>query len=140
MNTPFKTVLVLLISAGAIVTHADIVVVVSAKSSLTSLTKQQVSDLFLGKSNAFPDGGQSVPIEQSEGTVDRNDFHGRVTGKSATQLKAYWSKQIFSGTGVPPKEAADAANLKKMIAANPNVIGYLDKKDVDPSVKVVQAP
>ena len=39
--------------------HADVVAVVSAKSSVTDLTKDQVSDSFLGKTSTFPKGASA---------------------------------------------------------------------------------
>lgn len=119
---------------------ADIVVVVSAKSAVSALTKQQASDLFLGKAGTFPDGSQAVPLDQAESSGSRDEFHSKITGKSGAQLKAYWSKQVFSGKGSPPKEVPGPADVKKLVADNPNMVGYVDKSAVDASLKVVFAP
>ena len=122
------------------VAMAETVVIVGAKSGIGALEKQQVSDLFLGKASAFPDGKQAVPLDQAEGAAARDEFHSKVTGKSGAQLKSFWSKQVFSGKGTPPKEVPGNADVKKLVADNPNMIGYVDKAVVDGSVKVVLAP
>jgi ABC-type phosphate transport system substrate-binding protein len=122
------------------VAMAETVVIVGAKSGIGALEKQQVSDLFLGKASAFPDGKQAVPLDQAEGSPARDEFHSKVTGKSGAQLKSFWSKQVFSGKGTPPKEMANSADVKKLVADNPNMIGYVDKAVVDGSVKVVLTP
>jgi hypothetical protein len=44
---------------------------------------------------------------------------------------------MFTGHGQPPKVVADAAAVKKAVAADPKAVGYIDKADVDASVKVV---
>jgi hypothetical protein len=129
--------LVLALSTSAVL--ADVAVVVSAKSTAGTLTAAQASDIFLGKASAFPSGGQAIPIDQNEGSAIRDEFYTKVANKSAAQVKAYWSKIIFSGKGQPPKEVADSSAVKKLIADNPNVIGYIDKAAVDGSVKVVFA-
>ena len=67
----------------------------------------------------------------------RDDFYNKVTGKSAAQMKAYWSKIIFTGKGQPPKEVADNAAVKKLVADSPSAIGYIDKSALDSSVKAV---
>ncbi|HEY3697861.1 MAG TPA: phosphate ABC transporter substrate-binding protein [Spongiibacteraceae bacterium] len=118
---------------------AEVVVVVSAKSAAGTLTSSQVADIFLGKSATFPSGGKVTPIDQSEGSAGRDEFYTKVAGKSAAQVKAYWSKIIFSGKGQPPKEAGDSAAVKKAVAGNPESIGYIDKAAVDSSVKIVFA-
>ena len=55
----------------------------------------------------------------------------------AAQVKAIWSKILFTGRGVPPKQLLDSAAVKKAVAANPKAVGYIEKSAVDASVKVV---
>ena len=117
-----------------------IVVVVNATSPVTKLDKEQVANLFLGKSSSYPDGSAAVPIEQTDGAPAHDEFHKSVTEKSASQLKSYWSKMIFSGKGTAPKEVASNAELLKLLAGNPTMIGYVDKTAADKTVKVVFAP
>jgi ABC-type phosphate transport system substrate-binding protein len=116
---------------------ADAVVVVSAKSPVKSLTANQVLDIFLGRSARFPSGSRAVPIDQQEGAAARNDFYTKLSGKSGAQLKAYWSKIIFTGRGQPPTAVADGYEVKRTLAANPAAIGYIDRSLVDDSVIVV---
>jgi len=116
---------------------ADVVAVVSAKSVVTTLTKAQLTDIFLGKVNRFPNGAQAVPIDQPEGSAARDEFYAKFAGKSASQIKAFWSKIIFTGRGQPPKEVADSLEMKKRINENPSAIGYIEENMVDASVKVV---
>ncbi|HZZ91255.1 MAG TPA: phosphate ABC transporter substrate-binding protein [Usitatibacter sp.] len=118
----------------------EVVAVVSAKSSVTALTASEVADIFLGKSSRFPDGTQATPIDQPEESAVRDRFYSRYTGKSPAQVKAIWSKLIFTGRGLPPVQAADAAQVKKMLAANPAAIGYIDSSHVDAGVRVVGRP
>ena len=121
--------------------HADpIVVVVSTNSPVAKLDKEQVANLFLGKSSSFPDGSNAVPIEQTDSTPAHEEFHKSVTEKSASQLKSYWSKMIFSGKGTAPKEVSSNSELLKLLAGNPAMIAYIDKSAVDKSLKVVFAP
>jgi hypothetical protein len=143
MTTPlnFRTSLIVAAFAGAAClagsARADGVVVVSAKSAAKPLTADQAADLFLGRSNELPGAGTATPIDLSEGAALRDEFYEKVAGKSAPQLKAYWSKQIFSGKGQPPKAVGDSAAVKGLLAGNPNLVGYIDKSAVDASVKVL---
>lgn len=124
---------------GMAVAKADSVVVVSAKSSVGNLTSDQVGQLFLSKTGSFPNGEAAVPIDQADGPA-KDSFYSKVTGKDAAQLRAYWSQLIFTGKAKPPKSVADSNEVKKLISANPNMIGYIDKGGVDASVKVVFTP
>ncbi|TSA40536.1 MAG: phosphate ABC transporter substrate-binding protein [Methylococcaceae bacterium] len=118
----------------------SVVVVVSATSPVSKLDKEQVANLFLGKSSGYPDGSAAVPIEQTDATPAHEEFHKSITEKSASQLKSYWSKMIFSGKGTAPKEVSSNAELLKLISSNPAMIGYVDKTAADKTVKVVFAP
>lgn len=126
----------LLISASCIsIAYADVVVVVSSKSSVSELSQDQVSDLYLGKSQELA-GGTAALFDLPNGGI-KDAFYEKATGRSISQVKATWSKLLFNGKGLPPKEVASPAEMKKAIAANPNAIGYIDSGSVDGSVKVV---
>jgi ABC-type phosphate transport system substrate-binding protein len=127
-------------SLGIGAAHADVVAVVSSKNPIVSLSKNQVADIFLGKTARFPDGSPAVPVDQTEGTALRNEFYLQLTGKSAAQLKAHWSKIIFTGRGQPPKVVANSGEIIKLLARNVNGIGYIEESMVDGSVKVVLPP
>lgn len=113
------------------------VVVVSAKSPVGNLTKEQVADLFMGKMPSLPGGGSAELVDQPESAALRDEFYSKVVGKSAAQARQYWAKLAFTGKGTPPKESSGSADVKKLVAANPNAIGYIEKSAVDGSVKAV---
>jgi ABC-type phosphate transport system substrate-binding protein len=116
---------------------ADVVVVVSAKSPVATLSKAQVADIFLGKAFRFPDGTTALAIDQAEGLPIRDEFYDKVVGKSAAQIKAYWSKIIFTGRGQPPPSVPNSIEMMKRISANPAAIGYLDRSMINDTVRVV---
>jgi ABC-type phosphate transport system substrate-binding protein len=122
IKTPLINAMLAALLLGTCVSAAaEVVVVVSAKSSATALTQEQAADI--------------VPVDQAEGAGPRDEFYQKSAGKNAAQLKAYWSQRIFSGKGQPPKAAGDNGAVKAMLAANPTMVGYIDKSAVDASVK-----
>lgn len=123
-----------LLAAGA-AARAEVVVVVSAKSGASAISAEQAADIFMGKTNTLPGAGTAVPVDQNDASAVRDEFYQKVTGKNATQVKAYWAKQIFTGKGQPPKEVGDSAGVKALVAGNPNLIGYIDKAALDATVK-----
>jgi hypothetical protein len=44
---------------------------------------------------------------------------------------------LFTGRGQPPREAPDNAAVRKLVADNPSLIGYIDRSALDASVKPV---
>jgi ABC-type phosphate transport system substrate-binding protein len=114
--------------------------VVSSKNPLTSLSKNQVADIILGKTVRFPSGALAVPIDQEEGSAARDEFYATFTGKLPAQIKAHWTKIIFTGRGQPPRAASNSLEVRKLIAANPQAIRYIERSAVDSSVKVLVQP
>lgn len=136
VNRPLKLALIAICFFVASA-RSDIVVVVSAASPISSLSKGQVAKIFLGKSRRFPDGSRAVPLNQSEGNLERDVFYQLVSGKSPAQVKSHWSKLIFTGRGQPPKEATNNDAVKQLLTNNGVNIGYIDRAAVDDSVKIV---
>ncbi|WP_198116444.1 hypothetical protein [Massilia rhizosphaerae] len=134
MKHPIKTGLGIAALMLALPAMADVVVVVSPKAAAAPMTKDQVAQFFLGRSSAM------TPVDQPEGTPVRAEFYKKVTDKDASQVKSLWSKLVFTGKATMPREAADNAAVKKMVASDPKAIGYIEKSAVDASVKVIYTP
>lgn len=121
-----------LFSAGL---HAAIAVVVHP-SNATALTKDDLSRLYTGRTNNFPDGNSAVPVNLADSAPLRSEFDEKALGRSSSQVKAYWSKLVFTGKGTPPKEVASAAEVLQLVSNNPNIVGYVDAAEVTSAVKV----
>ena len=115
---------------------ADIVVVVNPTND-TTLTNKEIKRIFLNKAKKFPNGATATPVNQATDTDITSHFNKEILKKSDHQLKAYWSKLIFTGKGKPPQEAADDTAVKSLLANDPSIIGYIDSSAVDSSVKVI---
>jgi ABC-type phosphate transport system substrate-binding protein len=127
----FSRALLMLTLGVACTSAVAQVVVVGAKSPASILSKEQVADAFMGRMPGVE------PIDQTEGNPIREEFYPRALGKTASQVKSYWSKLFFSGKGTIPKEFPSSAEVKKALAGNPKAIGYIEKSAVDAGVKVV---
>jgi ABC-type phosphate transport system substrate-binding protein len=137
MKTLMKSLAAVAVFSFSTFCLAEVVVIVHPSLSVTSMSEDDISRLFLGKSRGFPNGDQAVPVNQNEGSAIRAKFNETVCKKSANQYKAYWSQLVFTGKGTPPKDGGDNAAVKALVAANPKMIGYVDASVVDNSVKVV---
>jgi ABC-type phosphate transport system substrate-binding protein len=112
-------------------TAAQAEVVVIVNPAAPALTQDQIADIYLGRSNAL------TPLDQPDSVPLRADFYKKVTGRDAAQVKATWSRLVFTGKGQAPKELPDSAAVKKAVAGDPKAIGYIDKAALDGSVKAV---
>jgi len=115
---------------------AEIEVIVHP-SNAAALDKDSIQRIFLGKTRAFPGGGEAVPISFKEGSPEEADFTKNVLSKTPKQLKAYWAKMVFTGKGTPPRQTDSAAEMLNLISANPNLIGFVPAGSATGNVKVV---
>jgi ABC-type phosphate transport system substrate-binding protein len=129
---------VLLIIASCFIgtVYADVAVVVHP-SNTVALTQEQVSQIYLGRSKSFPDGKSVIVLGQKDSAAAAEEFNTKVLSRSNSQMKAYWSKLIFTGKGTPPQEVESDQALLQLVSSNPNAIGYVDKASVTDKVKVV---
>lgn len=142
MTITFKRRMLLLAAllTATSVAQAGVVVVMSSKSDVSSLSKAQVAQIFMAKTDALPNGRVAKPVDQAEGSAVRNEFYDKVADKSAAQMKAYRSQLTFTGKAQPPRKVSGDAAVKAALGENPAAIGYISDGAVDGSVKVVFKP
>lgn len=112
---------------------AEVAVIVNQTNG-ASVSKADITAIFLGKVKKFSDGSVAVPIVSGGATSD--EFNGKLLGKTSSQLKSYWSKLVFTGKANPPKKVP-ADTVVKLIKTNVNMIGFVDSAGVTADVKVV---
>ena len=116
--------------------HAEMVVIVHPENN-SPINKASIKKIFLGKTNSFLNGQKAVPIEMAPGEL-RKEFLKKVLRKGDGQLASYWSRMMFSGKATPPKTFDTSDEIKELVSANPNIIGFIDSDKVDNTVKVVE--
>ncbi|MFL0798099.1 MAG: phosphate ABC transporter substrate-binding protein [Cellvibrionaceae bacterium] len=115
---------------------AETAIVIHPENQNT-LSIEDIKRIFLGKKKSYPDGTKAIPIDQKEGSAPRTAFTFVILNKSDQQMRAYWAQQLFTGKGTPPKDFRNNTDVKKLVSTNPSLIGYIDSKAVDDSVKVI---
>uniref|UniRef100_A0A486XUQ4 ABC-type phosphate transport system, periplasmic component n=1 Tax=Rheinheimera sp. BAL341 TaxID=1708203 RepID=A0A486XUQ4_9GAMM len=107
------------------------VVVVVNPSMNEEITKDEIARVYTGRSSVL------VPVNLKDSDAKRAAFDEKALGRSSAQLKAYWSKLVFTGKGNPPQEVATDADVIAFISNNDYGIGYIDAANVTDKVKVI---
>ncbi len=129
--------LALLLMLAANTAQAALVLVVSATSSpLPRLNIKEAEQLYLGHRATLADGTPVILIDLPAG-AERDRFYNLLTGKNPSQTRAHWSRQVFTGRALPPREAESINQARQWIAGTPGMIGYLPDSAVDSSVAVL---
>lgn len=136
MKATYLLLLVVLMSVTHFVS-AEPVVVVSAASSTTQLSKTDVTNIFMGRYRKLPDGTSAVPIDQADNSSVRADFYLRLINKDLNEINAYWSRLVFSGKTAPPVQATSAAEVIYLLTTTAGGVAYLERSLVDKRLRIV---
>lgn len=128
-------VLALSIAVSAAV--PEVVVVVSTENPVERLSRGELTDIYLGRLEHFPHGERAIPIDQAERSPAHDRFYREYLGRSAPQVKAHWSRLVFTGRGRPPRAVPDGEAVVDAVAGDPRAIGYLAPRLVDHRLRIV---
>lgn len=125
-----RLVFLLMTLSWSNLSSADIVVIVNPAFSGTVNT-DELARLYTGRSSSL------TAFNLTESQALRADFDQKGVGRTSAQLKAYWSKLVFTGKGTPPREVSSEAEMLALIAGDVQSIGYISSGNVNDSVKVI---
>lgn len=114
---------------------SEFVVVASSSFKESSLTKKQLRDIFL-KKKSFIGSDDVVAVNLSASEKARISFEEKVLEMDRGELVAYWSNQHYQGI-TPPVTQKSQAGIKAFIKSVKGAIGYIEKKALEPDMKVL---
>jgi ABC-type phosphate transport system substrate-binding protein len=135
----FPSLLLLVTAAPAAPQAPGFQVIVHPSNPATSITRRELSEMFLKKLTHWRDGTTVQPVEPPEKSITRAYFLSDVMGgKSALALKTFWQKRVFSGRDTPPVEKGSDEEVVAFVKANPGAIGYVAGAAPVAGVKVLE--
>jgi len=111
-------------------------VIVNASISINSISRDELSRVFLKKASKFHDGHPASPVDLPTSSGVRDNFSRDVHGKPTSAVEAYWQQQVFSGREVPPPEKSEGAALD-FVRSNSNGIAYVSPGADTEGAKVI---
>jgi ABC-type phosphate transport system substrate-binding protein len=127
-------VLLLLVAAPA---AAQVAVIAHPSANVAGVSNEELADIYMDKTDRLSDGSRVEPVDQAEGTPTRIKFYNDALGRTERQMKAYWSKRMFTGKGRPPRILDNDEAVLDYISRTPGAIGYIDGGRVDERVKLL---
>lgn len=110
-------------------------VIVNPQSGVTQLTREEVTNLFLGRQKrlgSFP----AQPVDQVQPQEVLSRFYRLLVNKNTAEIGAYWARLYFSGQAQPPKKMESAREVIDYVATNKGALGFVEKNKVEGRVKV----
>lgn len=103
--------------------EVGVAVIVTERSALKALSQADVAAAFLGMV-AGRDRIQSIQPADSDDPVLREAFYQLLLGRSRNQMRAYWSRMVFTGQGKPPPMLS-SEEVARDLMEQPNMIAYV---------------
>jgi hypothetical protein len=133
--------LILTICAGTLASSSALAqalaVVTSAHGAIEQLDRGLAEQLFLGRRTTLADGRSVQLIDLPAGT-DRDRFYISLTRKNPSQIRAYWSRLVFTGRAQPPREAGSTAEAIKWVSENTSAVTYIPTSETpNPSLRIL---
>lgn len=101
----------------------QLVVAVHPDSPVRSASAEDIASLYLNKRRGLDGADEVVPLDLRDRGA-RGRFYLQVTDRNLSQVRAYWSKLVFTGKGRPPR-ALSAEDMAEHLQSAPDAIGYL---------------
>jgi len=107
----------------------DMTIVANAGMSIPSLSKREISDIFLGRRKQWDDG-TTIKLALLKSSIEQDRFLNTYTGRSMSQYWAHWRNILFSGSGIMPKVFSTEQELLAYVASEKGALGHVT--DINP--------
>lgn len=131
--------LVVLSAVGGYVDAADFQIIVHPSSSVQSISKMDLSRLFLRQRSRWESGGHAKPIDLKIKTNSevRRAFSEQVLDRTLAAVDSYWNSQVFAGKGAPPPTAKTEQEVISYVRTTPGAVGYVSSSADTSGVRVI---
>lgn len=135
----FGIFLILLISNGNAVANAEeVVLIVNSTIPLEQLSKNDVRDLYLGRTKMWANG-QNVKLAWLVESEISRQFLSEFVRKSPRQFNNYWKNMVFTGNAhIIPRYFDSEASLIQYVSETKGAIGYVSAFKSFKNVKVIK--
>ena len=120
-------IIIFILATGSLLKAEDEVfyIVVNKSNPVTSLTKSEVSQIFLKTTSVWNNGQEVKPVDLTADNDVRRKFSKEVHGRRTNAVKNYWQQMIFSGRDVPPPELNSDTEVINYVKKNSNLLAKL---------------
>jgi len=114
------------------------VVVVNQANPLGSMSRAELSKVFLKRATTWPGGVAAVPYDLSGASATRKAFTQGVHGKPLWVVVAFWQQEIASGRTQPPVVCPTEEAALEAVSHDAGGVAYVSEGlTFPPGVKVL---
>lgn len=132
-----KIFVLLFISFSVSLFAQETVVIVNNSVKESTLSKNDIKKIYLGKTDAWEDGSNVHlayldPISTELGSK----FFSDVVDVTFQKFSKIWIKKVFSGYGSKPAKFSEEKAIINFVSQNKGAIGFIKASSVTDAVKV----
>ena len=127
----------LLVASSLTARAADLKIVANSSISASSISADEIKNVFLETSNSLSDGSHVQPV-LAKGGAAHQMFLKDYLGKSDSALQMYYRSLVFTGKASMPKECATDAEVIAYVAKTKGAIGYVSAGAAAPGTKTLE--
>jgi ABC-type phosphate transport system substrate-binding protein len=112
------------------------VLIVNLRNPVARLSSSEVSNIYLGKKQAWDMNGRIepvLPLDQLPDSPIRAVFSQRVLRRTVSEAESYWRQELYAGRNVPPPQQTETdaiATVRSQVGAIAYVSANADLKGV----------
>jgi ABC-type phosphate transport system substrate-binding protein len=114
-------------------------VIVNSGQSGTTVRRDVLTDIYLGRVQRWGDGSRIVAVDLSATSAVREEFSQHVLGMPLDAVRHHWLRSVSERRQLPPPTKASDEDVIAFVAAEPGGLGYVSAAAALPeSVRVVE--
>ena len=135
----FSIPLILLVCVPIKDAYAQEVIIVNPQVRVTNLSRNAVRAIFGMRLRAWPIDKEPITVFVfKDDNPNHLNFAKRVLSIFPHQLRRAWDRLVYSGTGQAPIVVDTSEEMLQAVASTIGAIGYVEKKKVNDSVRMVE--
>ena len=108
---------------------AQEIVVIAHKGLATSLSKEEIKQIFLGQKTRWDDNSVIRFVIYAEENIYAAFLKDYIK-KTPFQFNNYWKKQVFTGKGIMPKMFKDPQKVVEFVSKTEGAISFGNFQDI----------
>jgi len=125
-----------LLPSGPTRAEEKIAVIAHASHSPDTVSREELSRIYLGKKLFWEDGTRIIPVNLAADHRVRRLFSRLVLGLLPEEMQEYWNAQYFHGVSPPYVLSSEEAVLR-FVTETPGAIGYISATMLTDQVKAL---
>ena len=123
--------------AATSLSAADIKVIANSSVGASSVSADELKDVFLATKTSLSDGSHVEPVLEKGGAT-HEAFIKEYLGKTDAALQTYYRSLVFTGKASMPKTLGADADVVAYVARTKGAIGYVGAGTSTAGVKILE--